>query len=285
MPRATAPRHRESAAVSQAQPAAQSVPPSLSAALPPPPPAGSPRFFALLYTPAALRPVLGVLLALADEISAGGARGLDHSVAHLRLDWWRREAERYARGEPQHPWLRALLAQHPTCGGLDLEPLVRAAALDLAAQAQGAAPGLALPGAGLQGAKLQGAVFELAAHLLRTARHPDPLPLQQRRTLGDLGQQVFELERFATAGSPPASAPSAPAAVFEAVRQQAQAIDPALQAQLAPLLVWIASAAAQARRRARRPDRARGSILDGFADNMLAWSAARRAMRGRIRID
>jgi hypothetical protein len=54
---------------------------------------------------------------------------------------------------------------------------------------------------------------------------------------------------------------------------------------LAPLLVWTAVAAAQAQRRARRPHGNRGSILDGFADNMLAWSAARRAMRGHIRID
>jgi hypothetical protein len=264
------------AAVSQAPLAPQFVPPSQSAALPPAPPAGSVRFFALLYTPAALRPVLGALLALGDEISAGGARGLDHSVAHLRLDWWRRETERYARGEPQHPWLRALLAQHPASRGLELAPLVQAAALDLATQAQSAAPG-----AGLQGARLQGAVFELAGQLLRT----DPLPPQQQRTLGDLGEQVFELERFAAGGSDTATAPTAPAAALESVRRQIQAIEAALQPQLAPLLVWVALAAAQARRRARRPRHNRGSIVDGFADNMLAWSAARGAMRGRIRID
>jgi hypothetical protein len=270
--------------VSQAPPPPQSVPPSLSVTLPPPPPAGSPRFFALLYTQAALRPLIGTLLALADEISAGGARGLDHAVAHLRLDWWRGEAERYARGEPQHPWLRALLAQYPASRGLDLQPLVQAAALDLATQTLGAPSGIAL-----SGANLQRALFELATDALTADRYTDPLPAQLQRTLGDLGVQVLELERFAARDAPTASAPAVPAAALEAVRRQAPAVDRALQPRLAPLLVWIALAAAQAgrseRRAARRPDGDHGSILDGFADNMRAWNAARRAARGRFRIE
>ena len=259
---------------------ARSVPPSLSVTLPPSPPAGSPRYFALLYTQANLRPLLRALLALADEISAGGARGLDHSVAHLRLEWWRGEAERFARGEPQHQWLRALLAQHPASRGLDLQPLVQAAALDLATQTLGAPSGVALPGA-----KLQGAVFELAADALRPDRHTDPLSPQLQRTLRGLGERVLELERFAAGGAATVSAPAAPAAALEALRRQAAAIDAAWLPQLAPLLVWSALAAAQARRRARRPDRNRGSMFDGFADNMLAWNTARRAVRGLIRID
>lgn len=266
--------------MSQAPP--QTVPSSLSVAPAPAPapPPGSPRYFALLYTPPARRPVLCALLALADEISAGGARGLDHSVAHVRLDWWRGEAERYARGEPQHPWLRALLAQHRTGRGLDLKPLVQAAALDLAIQTQSAAPGVALPGA-----KLQRALFELAADALRADRDTDPLPPQLQRTLGDLGEQVLELERFAAGDARSSAAPTASAGALEALRRQIRDIDGALQPQLTPLLVWIASAAAQARRRARRADHNHGSMLDGFADNMLAWNAARRAVRGRIRID
>jgi hypothetical protein len=253
-----------------------SVPPSLSVALPPSPPAGSPRYFALLYTQAALRPVLGTLLALADEIGAGGARGLEHSVAHLRLEWWRGEAERYAHGEPQHPWLRALLAQHPASRGLKLQPLVQAAAVDLATQTLSARPGVALPGA-----KLQSAVFELAASALRPDAGADPLAPPLQRTLGDLGQHALELERFAAGAAPTAP----PAAALEALCRQARSIDGARQPQLAPLLVWMVLAAAQARRRARRPQRNRGSVLDGLADNMLAWNAARRAMRGRFRID
>jgi hypothetical protein len=254
--------------------------PVSAASVPPSPPAGSPRYFALLYTPATLRPLLGALLALADEISAGGARGLDHSVAHVRLDWWRAEAERFARGEPQHPWLAALLAQHPASRGLDLQPLVEAAALDLAMQTLSAQPGVALPGA-----KLQGAVFALAAQALRPDPRTDALSPQLQRTLGDLGERVLELERFAGGRRPESGAPTAPVAALEALRRQAGAIDSVWQPQLAPLLVWMALAAAQARRRARRAGRNGGSLLDGFADNMLAWNAARRAVRGRVRID
>jgi len=260
--------------VNQAAPAPSAQPTAL-----PSPPNGSPRYFALLYTQAALRPVLGTLLALADEISAGGARGLDHAVAHVRLDWWRGEAERYARGEPQHPWLRALLAQHPASTGLDLESLVHAAALDLATQTLSGAPG-----APVAGAKVQRAVFELAADALRTDRHAATLSPQARRTLGDLGEQVLELERFATGAPTPSATPAAIAAAIGELRRQIGHIDRALQPLLAPLLVWIALATAQARRRARRAPGDGDSMFDGFGDNMLAWNTARSAMRSRMAI-
>ena len=246
----------------------------------PSPPSGSPRYFALLYTRSTVRAMLGTLLALADEISAGGARGVDHSVAHVRLDWWRGEAERYARGQPQHPWLRALLAQHPASSGLDLGSLVDAAALDLATEAHSAPPELAR-----SGDNVQRALFQLAADALSADRNAATLSPQLKRTLGDLGQQLFALERFA-AGAPTASAtPAANAAAIGELRRQSARIERALQPRLAPLLVWIAVATAQARRRARRAQDHGGSLFDGFADNMHAWNAARRAMRGRMRID
>jgi hypothetical protein len=248
-------------------------------ALPPPPAAGSPRYFALLYSPVAVRATLTTLLALADEISAGAGRGLDHSVAHVRLDWWRLEAERYARGEPQHPWLRALLAHDPAGGRLNLTPLVEAAAMDLATETLSSQPGTAL----------QRAVFELAETALRAHQRADAPSALLQRALSDLAECACELERFATgrmqrpsAGEPAAS--GAPAAL-EMVRRQAQDIDRALQPRLAPLLVWIALAARHAQRRARYPHRKSGSALDGFADNIVAWNAARRASRGRFRID
>jgi hypothetical protein len=248
-----------------------SQPPPPSKPLPPSPIAGSPAYFALLYSPAALRPSLRTLLALADEISAGAARALDHTVAHIRLDWWRSEAERYARGEPQHPWLRAL-SQDPAARRLSLQPLVEAAAIDLASQTLGGEPGAAL----------RRAVFELAgASLEPNAPGGAPSP-QLPRVLRELGERALALERFASTGAPPAGAP---AAALQVLREQAQGIEPALQPRLAPLLVWIALAARKAERRARRSGGRSGSTLDAFADNMVAWNAARRAARGRFRID
>jgi hypothetical protein len=257
-----------------------SSPPPPAPSLPPPPADGSPRYFALLYSPLAVRALLGTLLALADEISAGVGRGLDHSVAHLRLEWWRGEAERYAHGQPQHPWLRALLA-HDRARHLNLRPLVEAAAQDLATETLGAQPGAAL----------QRAVFELAESALRTPPDSEPPAMQLQRTLSELAERACELERFAAARTLPASAAAAPCApsaappALAALRRQAQTIESALQPRLAPLLVWIALAARQAERRARRPARNRGTRLDGFADNIVAWKAARRAARGRFRID
>jgi hypothetical protein len=256
------------------QPASQLAP--LAQPLPPPA-TGSPRYFALLYCPAAARPVLSTLLALADEISAGAGRGLDHSVAHLRLDWWRAESERYRGGEPQHPWLRALL-HVPGGRRLTLQPLVEAAALDLATETLAAQPGV----------NLQRSLFELAEAALRSA-HDAPAPAApMQRALCDLGQSAGELERFAGGRLQPAATAVAASAAYgalDALRQQAGEIDRSIQPRLTPLLVWIALAARQARRRLQHPQRKNGALLDAFADNIVAWNAARRAARGRFRID
>jgi hypothetical protein len=246
--------------------------------LPPPPVVGSPRYFALLYTPAPMRATLTTLLALADEISAGAGRGLDHSVAHVRLDWWRLEAERYARGQPQHPWLRALLARQAVGVRLNLQPLVEAAASDLATETLSARPGAAL----------QGAVFRLAETALRAGHDAATASPALQLLLNDLGERACELERFATRRLQPQTSSTAtpasgtPATTLKALRQQAEGIDSQLQPQLAPLLVWIALAARQAQRSAGTKS---GSGIAVFADNIAAWSAARRALRGRFRID
>ena len=245
--------------------------------LPPSPLVGSPRYFALLYTPAAMRITLSTVFALADEISAGAGRGLDHSVAHLRLDWWRLEAQRYARGEPQHPWLRALLARQPVGVRLNLQPLVEAAATDLATESTRAQPGAALAGA----------VFRLAETALRAGQHAATASAALQQRLNDLGQRVDELERFASGRMPPHSSsitPGMPTATLKALQREACGIDSALQPQLAPLLVWIALAARQAQRHARGAGTKGGSGLAALADNIAAWSSARRALRGRFRI-
>lgn len=73
---------------------------------------GSPRYWAWLYSPPRLRAVLEALLAIEDEIRAVLRPGLDHHVAHVRLEWWREECDRYASGSPAHPLTRRLLAAH-----------------------------------------------------------------------------------------------------------------------------------------------------------------------------
>ncbi len=213
----------------------------------------------LLYASATHRAALRALLAIAAELDSGRTRQIDHGIAHLRLQWWREETQRLARGVPSHPWLRAGPLD-PAAATAALAPLIEAAEKDLAtASATGV------------GEQLGAELFLQAAHVLAPIAPP---PLRE------LGRCVAGLEQLA-----------APAASLQwlRARQQASAlIEPALQPPLAPLLVWMATAACQAQRRERRAARGSATIaaspLDGFADNFIAWRCARAAARGRVRI-
>jgi hypothetical protein len=218
----------------------------------------------LLYSPAARRATLAALLAVAEEIGSGVGRSLEHTVQHLRLDWWRRETERFERAEPQHPWLRALQMQQPDSQRLDLRSLVDAAAQDLATRTL----------ASRAGSELQRALFVLVARMLEVPA--DSATLQSIGALGELSQ------RLEAAAAQVVDDAQGLDALLRALQRHAQLIDSALQPRLAPLLVWSALAAAHARRRLRR--RHAGSRLDGLRDNLRAWQAARLAARGRFRI-
>jgi phytoene synthase len=69
----------------------------------------SARYFALLYSPPPQRLALDALFGIEREISESLRPGLDHHVAHSRLQWWREECERAAIGRPVHPLTRALV--------------------------------------------------------------------------------------------------------------------------------------------------------------------------------
>jgi Squalene/phytoene synthase len=94
---------------------------------------GSPRYFACLYAPAAQRELLKALFALEEEIAAAARQGLDHTVAHVRLEWWYEESLRAAKGAALHPLARAAHAQLAACGvpGLDLSGLIEVTRWDL----------------------------------------------------------------------------------------------------------------------------------------------------------
>jgi phytoene/squalene synthetase len=69
----------------------------------------SARYFALLYAAASERPALEALFGIEREVLDSVRPGLDHHVAHSRLQWWREECERAARGGAAHPLTRALI--------------------------------------------------------------------------------------------------------------------------------------------------------------------------------
>jgi hypothetical protein len=240
-----------------------------AAAAPPPAPApGSIRYFVLLYTPQARRATLATVLALADELGAGLERALEHELAHTRLDWWQRELSEHAAGVAQHPLLRALRAAQPSAAELDPRALLEAARLDLA-------EGLLNAG---RGERLRGETFVLAAQALGASSLSRP----QREALGTLGVLALRYERATTA--------TPDGATGSALQEAVQRLGGAMQPTVAPLLIWALLAAARSRRRAESRG-GRGSsasksrsLLHAFADNMRAWSAARRAAQGTLRI-
>lgn len=238
---------------------------------PPAPPGGSVRYFVLLYTPIPHRRGLATLWALTDELAAGFARELDHEVAHVRLEWWRQEAERSARAMPLHPWLRSLTPSERS--RLGLATLVQAAGIDLATGHL----------TGRVSRELPAAQFLQAAELLA----PRSLAVAERAGLESLARWVGALEH--PTDNPPSTAADslAPPAALAS-----PPIEPALQPALSPLLVWTALVLRRAQRHVRRaPARQAGksgtmsdSRLDELVDNFIAWRAARRAARGRFRI-
>ncbi len=224
---------------------------------PPAPAAGSASWFALLYCPVRLRREFALLLALEAEIGAGLARRLDHALAHARLQWWGEEAARYAQGTARHPWLRTSAEAAGAAPGArpELAPLVQAALVDLA-EGQHGTP---------RARRLRGAIFCAAAAGLEPQR---PSPAEQF-TLSTLGALSAELE------------PAAAGTVADALgrlRPTVAELCAARQRAWAPLLVWCAVGARQARRAEAR------SRLAEFADNVAAWRAARAAAAGHLRI-
>jgi len=67
------------------------------------------RYLAWLYSPPEQQPVLAALCQIEAEIAGSLKAGIDHHVAHARLQWWREECERTAEGRPVHPLTRELV--------------------------------------------------------------------------------------------------------------------------------------------------------------------------------
>ena len=67
------------------------------------------RYLAWLYSPESQQPVLAELCEIESEIAGSLRPGIDHHVAHARLQWWQEECERCAQGRPVHPLTRELV--------------------------------------------------------------------------------------------------------------------------------------------------------------------------------
>jgi phytoene synthase len=75
------------------------------------------RHLAWLYSTDAQKPVLAALLEIEAEIASGLRPGMEHHVAHARLQWWSEEAERVAQGRPVHPLGKELVKARAAASG------------------------------------------------------------------------------------------------------------------------------------------------------------------------
>ena len=271
----------------------------------------SARYFALLYSPVPQRLALDALFGIEREISESLRPGLDHHVAHSRLQWWREECERAVVGRPAHPLTRALVDAVTGTGQLaGLSGLVDVAVWDLAgatfetrrelaAYCERWSAAMIAPFAPRQAADAGGTSdvrvtswsrlgaamreIEMLSHLAHEAHY------------GRLRVPLDELES-AKADPGVLAKPPWPAGVVALLRARHESlraeisralggVDRVQQPDLRGLLVW----AALVRRASQRtehalPDRLHLGRFDAVADAWFAWRIARRATIGRFRL-
>lgn len=266
---------------------------------------GSPRYFAWLYATPALRTALHTLFAIESEIRSGLRPGLEHQVAHVRLEWWQAECDRFAAGNPLHPLTRALAAQL-NAPSRDLRGLVDTAAWDLARATFGtrkeidgycerwatAVVGIAVKCATNPSAQDIGTFGRPLGKALRE--------IELLTALGDEAQHGrlrLPLDELEQAGIDPASLAKSPwpEELSHLVRERHQALRaqiasataavPApMQPQLSGLLVWATLASHQSQRAERAlPHSLQPHNTVAFIDAWSGWRAARHALKSRYR--
>ena len=256
------------------------------------------RHLAWLYSTDAHKPVLAALLEIETEIASGLRPGIEHHVAHARLQWWSEEAERVAQGRPVHPLGRQLVKARASGNG-GVAGFVDTAVWDLASatfetrqeltaycERWGTAMFETAAGAPSPWKTLGAAVreIELLANIAREAH------------TGRVRVPLDELDRAGIEPNALAKLPW-PAPLATLLKERHQALRATLAthvATLAPedqmasrgLLVW----AALAWRLSMRAQRALPNVIlprryDSLADGWQAWRTARRAAAGKLRLD
>jgi 15-cis-phytoene synthase len=280
---------------------------------------GSARDLACLYAPPTERAALGAVLDIEREVEATLRPGLEHTVAHVRLQWWREECERCALGRPLHPATRALVAA--LGGPADPGGLVSIATWDLAAATfatraelagyceRWASATIQLAAQGARAAHSAAADDAARAARARFGRSLGAA-LKEIELLGNLardaaaGRLRLPLDELARIGVDPAALarppwPQALSRLLERCHHEARAalvasvaaLPASEQPAMRGLIVWAALAHRASRRAERalpadaRAGRARGraELAGRMGDAWLAWRAARRADRATFR--
>lgn len=276
-----------------------------------PPPTGGARYFAWLFAPETAREALAALLLIERELDDSSRPGLEHSVGHARLDWWQQEAGFFAAGEPRHPATRALARALDPLDRADLAPLVEAARwrhaqlafqdraeLEQALAAWGGSVFTTACRIGLsreqRSADAGTALTSFAQHAGAAVREIEWLAqAAQSARLGLLPLPLDELEA-AGCGHEALHVWPVPAVIAAVMRARfercnhtiavaAAALPTTLRGAMRIGLVWGAAAATQARQSAAAlPNEYAPARFTPLAATLVAWRAARAAVRGRL---
>lgn len=265
------------------------------------------RYLASLYSLPTEGLVLDLLFGIESEIVASVQSRLDHNVAHARLQWWREECARVARGTPAHPLTRELVTEFADlpadvlaglAGFVDVAVWDLAAATfetrrELTAYCERWADAMIVPAATHAGAsakdrqawlKIGAAMHEvdMLARVVSEARD------------GRLRVPLEELERIGVEPESLAVTPySAALAGLLSERHAAlrsilvEAIpESSAQPAVRGLLVWVALTARRSRRaQSALPETAVPRRIDAITDAWCAWRAGRSAKAGRFAFD
>ncbi|MBK6597658.1 MAG: squalene/phytoene synthase family protein [Proteobacteria bacterium] len=253
-------------------------------------PPGSPRYFAWLYARPEQRPMVELTFALEYELSASVRSGIDHAVAHARLDWWQAEAEQLIAGAARHPLTESLCTARlqQGLGQPDLRALVATLRWDLAAAT--------LPSQQAADHHAQAwslAIFEPVVESLRQQAQlnggADGTARDAVRHFAATAGQALGLERASrrVCGSGSSEGNAAltmstiqPSTLMRDARAQLHTAVASLpreqQATLASVLVWLGCSYDAL---ARQPDQPVATPWSMLRANLRAWRFARRACR------
>jgi len=281
----------------------------------------SARYFALLYASATERPALDALFGIEREVFDSLKPGLDHHVAHSRLQWWREECERAARGGAVHPLTRALIAalgetqakSVPQLAGLcgivdvaiwDLASATFETRRELEAYCQRWAAAMIEPLVGTSAPAASGSAALLASAERTAAWHDLGADVCEIELLSGLAQEALsgrirlpldELETAKVDTTALAKMPW-PEAVASLIRARLTSLRNDIERNVIGLnreqqhasrglLVWAALSWRTAQRLEKGlPNRLQPARFDAITDAWFAWRIARRATVGRFQV-
>lgn len=265
---------------------------------------GADRDWLLRFCPPEWATALNALFEIEQEVCASLKAGLEHAVAHTRLEWWAEELDRLARGTPRHPATRTLKASALERGATppDLSALIEHIRTDLACVAFMSREELD-EHFGCWGRSIFRAAALIAIDSPRLASQQNDARAAAERLAAIAGPIVCEIERlrhfsrharvgriYMPLGDPPS--PYAPWAALPLGKDEASAVqsrrdtlcnalrrcaaetEPSSRSALRVPLLWMSIALS--------PDRDEDAILAPVGRTISTWRSALALSRGKL---